>query len=136
MWQDRLELERGNLARADGRYAEACAHLHGALRRIHRRGEGALLRSAVCLAGLLEVARGAPARGVTLLAAGAAGEGPIGTVHMPEVRAEAPGSLEQARQALGEVAYRVAWAAGQAMTLEQAVAEALADVPTPDTEPT
>ena len=73
----------------------------------------------------LEVARGAPARGVTLLGAGADGEGLIGTVHVPEVRAEAPGFLERARQTLGEAAYAAAWAEGQAMTLEQAVAYAL-----------
>ena len=122
---DLLALERGNLARAEGRHDEARAHLHGALRRLHRRGEGALLRSAVCLAGLAEVARGAPARGVTLLGAGAGAAGLLGTVHMPEVRAEAPVVLEQARQALGEAAYAAAWAQGQAMPLEQAVAYAL-----------
>ena len=85
----------------------------------------------MCLAGLLEVARGAPARGVTLLGAGAGGEGLIGTVHVPDVRAEAPGFLEQARAALGEAGYAAAWAAGQAMTLEQAVAYALEDAPPP-----
>ncbi len=35
----------------------------------------------------------------------------------------------QARAALGEAAAAAAWAEGQAMSLEQAVAEALADVP-------
>jgi hypothetical protein len=110
-------------------WPEARAHLLGALRRIHRRGEGGLLRSAVCLSGMLEIARGAPERGVTLLAACARGAGPLGTVHMPEVRAEAPIFLEQARQALGEDAYAAAWAEGQAITLEQAVAYALGDGP-------
>ena len=128
-WQDLLALERGSLARAEGRHAAARAHLHGALRRLHRRGEGALLRSAVCLAGLAEVARGAPARGVTLLAAGAHGEGPLGTVHVPQVRAEAPGFLEQARAALGAAGYAAAWAAGRAMPQEQAVADALEEAP-------
>jgi hypothetical protein len=127
--EDLLALERGSLARAEGRHAAAGAHLHGALRRLHRRGEGALLRSAVGLAGFLEIARGQDVRGVTLLGACARGEGPLGTVHMPEVRAEAPGFLERARQALGEAAYGAAWAAGQAMTLEQAVAYALEDAP-------
>ena len=126
---DALALERANLARAEGRHGEARAQLHGALRRIHRRDEGALLRSAVCLAGFLEIARGAPARGVPLLAACARGEGPLGTVHMPEVRVEAPLFLEQARQTLGQDAYAGAWAEGLAMTLEQAVACALEDGP-------
>src|SRR5262249_31857099 len=129
--RDLLALARGGLARAEGRAAEARAHLHGALRRIHRRGEGALLLSAACLAGTLEIARGAPARGVTLLAAGAAagGEGPIGIISVPEVRVEAPDFLARARQTLGEAAYEAAWATGRAMTPEQAVAYALADPP-------
>ena len=131
-WQDLPALERGNLARAEGRHAEARTHLHGALRRLHRRGEGALLRSAVCMVGLAEVARGAPARGATLLGAGAGadGAGVIGTVHVPQVRAEAPGFLERARQALGGAGYAAAWTAGRAMTLEQAVTYALEDAPT------
>ena len=62
--------------------------------------------------------------------AGAGAEGLIGTVHMPDVRAEAPGFLERARAALGDTAYAAAWAAGQAVTLEQAVADALEDAPT------
>ena len=77
------------------------------------------------MAGMLEIARGAAARGVTLIAACARGEGPIGNVHMPDARVEAPDFLEQARQTLGEAGYAAAWAAGQAMTLEQAVAYAL-----------
>jgi hypothetical protein len=131
-WPDQLALERGNLARAEGRYAAAGAHLHDALRRLHRRGEGTRLRSAVCLAGFLAVARGQAARGVTLLAACARSEGPLGTVHMPAVRAEAPGFLERARQALGEAAYGAAWAEGQAMTLDEAVAYALEEAPDAD----
>ncbi len=69
----------------------------------------------------------AAARGVTLLAAGARSAGPIGTVHMPEVRAEAPGVLERGRQALGAGGYVAAWAAGQAMRLDEAVAYARED---------
>jgi hypothetical protein len=127
--QDLVALELGSLARAEGRFDAARTHLRGALRRIRRRGEGGLLRSAACLAGLLEIARGAPARGVTLIAAGARGEGPLGTIHMPEVRAEVPGALAQARQTLGAPAFAAAWAAGQALSLEEAVAEALEDTP-------
>ena len=67
--RDLVALALGCTARAEGRHAEARAHTHGALRRLQRRGEGALLRSAACLAGLLEIARGAPAREVTVLAA-------------------------------------------------------------------
>jgi hypothetical protein len=55
---------------------------------------------------------------------GAGRAGPIGTVHISEVRVEAPVYLERTRAALGETA-STAWAAGRAMPLEQAVAHAL-----------
>ena len=121
----------GNLARAEGRYEEARTLLHAQLRSLLRVGEVAVLADVAGMAGMLEVARGAPRRGVTILAAcaGFGGAGPIGTVHIPEVRVEAPGYLERARAALGETAYAAAWAAGEAMTLEQAVAYALEAAP-------
>jgi ABC-type branched-subunit amino acid transport system substrate-binding protein len=68
-------------------------------------------------------------RGVTPLGAGAVGEGLIGTVHVPQVRAEASGFLERARGAMGTPAYAAAWAAGRAMPLAQAIASALEDAP-------
>ena len=127
--QDLLALELGSLARAEGRHAEARAHLHGALRRLHRRGEGALLRSAVCLAGL---AGGRPRR------ARAGGDPPRRRrrrrgPHRHRARAgrarRGPGLPGAGAPALGEAGYAAAWAAGQAMTLEQAVAYALEDAP-------
>jgi hypothetical protein len=48
---------------------------------------------------------------------------------MPDVRAEAPGFLERARQTLGGAAFDAAGAAGRAMPLPQAVAFALEDAP-------
>jgi tetratricopeptide (TPR) repeat protein len=121
----------GNLARAEGRYEEARTLLHAQLRPLLRVGDVVHLAEVAGMAGVLEVARGAPRRGVTLLAAcaGFGGGGPIGTVHTPEVRVEAPGYLERARAALGETAYAAAWAAGKAMTLEEAVAYALEAAP-------
>jgi non-specific serine/threonine protein kinase len=123
---DTVSLALGCIARAEGHYDDARSLIHGALRHIHQRGEGAWLRSAMCMAGMLEIARGETARGVVTIAACDRGEGPIGTIHVPDVRAEVPGFLEQARQTLGESAYAAAWAAGQTMTLEQAIAHALA----------
>jgi hypothetical protein len=66
---------------------------------------------------------------VTILAAGAGGEGPFGTLHVPDVRAEAPGFPERSRQSLGEVAFEAAWAEGQAMAPDEAVADALEEAP-------
>ena len=58
------------------------------------------------MAGLLAIAAGDAARGVALVAACAPPAGPIGTVHVPELRVEAPAFLERARAALGEAALR------------------------------
>jgi DNA-binding NarL/FixJ family response regulator len=47
-------------------------------------------------------------------------------MHAPEVEADHEAAVAAARAALGEAAFAAAWAAGQAMTPEQAAAEALA----------
>jgi len=57
--RDLLALERGSQARAEGRHAAARTLTHDAQQALRRRGEGGLLRAAVGLAGLLEVAHGA-----------------------------------------------------------------------------
>jgi hypothetical protein len=49
-------------------------------------------------------------------------------IYCPRERSEHQAALEEARQALGEEAFAAYWKAGQAMTLEQALAEAKADV--------
>jgi hypothetical protein len=103
--------------------------LHAQLRNLLRVGAAAALGDVAGRAGMLEVARGEPRRGVTILAAGAGGGGPIGTVHIQEVRVEAPEHLERARAALSEPAYAAAWAEGRAMTLEQAVQLAIEPAP-------
>ena len=118
-----------NLARDEGRFAEAHRLLAHSLADLRRLGEVGQLPAPTGMAGLLAIAAGDAARGVALVAAGAPPAGPIGTVHVPELRVEAPRFLEQARLALGAADYAVAWATGQAMTLEQAVACALADAP-------
>ena len=74
--------------------------------------------------GICHIATGAHARGVSLIALASNVEGPIGTIHMPDVRIEAPLYLRVARSALGEATYTSAWAEGEAMTLDQAVRDA------------
>jgi hypothetical protein len=49
-------------------------------------------------------------------------EGPIGIVHMSDIRVEVPIYLEQARTAPGEMAFVAAWAEGKAMTVDEASA--------------
>ena len=50
-------------------------------------------------------------------------------MHLPYLWAELEAALATARQALGDAAFQQACAAGQAMTPEQAVADALEEAP-------
>jgi non-specific serine/threonine protein kinase len=116
-------LALANLARAEGRFEEALGSIAGLLRDLRPRAEFGLLE-AIAMVGICHIAAGAHARGVSLIAFAANVEGPIGTVHMPDVRIEAPIHLRFARSALGEAAYTSAWAEGEGMTLDQAVRDA------------
>ena len=110
-----------NLARDEGRLDEARRLLAQSLEDLRRLGEVGQLSAPTCMAGLLDIAAGDAARGVALLAACAPPAGPIGTVHVPELRVEAPVFLERARAALGDAAYAAAWARGRRLTLQEAV---------------
>jgi hypothetical protein len=72
-------------------------------------------------------ARGQPARAVRL--AGAASAAAAGRPLQPTDQATPEGGLARARTALTAAALAAAWTAGQAMTLEQAVAAALEEAP-------
>jgi tetratricopeptide (TPR) repeat protein len=80
---------------------------------------------AACLEGLAEVAgaQGHPQRAAQLF--GAAERLRDGTPMPPADRPERDRSVAAVRAALGEVAFAAAWAAGRAMSLDQAVVHAL-----------
>jgi predicted ATPase/DNA-binding CsgD family transcriptional regulator len=120
-----------NMARDEGRFDEARRLLVQSLDDLLRQGEVGQLSNPTCMAGLLDMAAGRLARGVTVVAACAPPAGPIGTVHVPEVRLEAPLFLERARAALGHASYEAAWAHGQSMTHREAVELALAESAAP-----
>jgi predicted ATPase/DNA-binding CsgD family transcriptional regulator len=120
-----------NLARDEGRFDEARCLLALSLEDLRRDGEAGQLWAPACMAGLLAIAAGGAARGVALLAAFASPTGLIGTVHVPELRVEAPQFLERARAALGEAAYQAAWARGRGLTLQEAVDLALVPIAPP-----
>jgi predicted ATPase/DNA-binding NarL/FixJ family response regulator len=108
--------DRGELSRATALYAEALA-----LRWDH----GDKISVAGCLRGLALVAALARQyeRAVRLFGAAAALRAAIGA---EEVRsASDAGALAEARQALGDPAFGRAWSVGRALTLPDAVAEAL-----------
>jgi non-specific serine/threonine protein kinase len=116
-----------NLARDEGRPDEARRLLVQSLDDLRRLGEVGQLLAPTAMAGLLAIAAGDPACGVTIIAACAAPTGIIGTVHVPELRVEAPVFLARARASLGDTAYEAAWARGRGLTLQEAVDLALAE---------
>ena len=115
-----------NLARDEGRPDEARRLLAQSLADLRRHGEVGPLTDPSGMAGLLAFAAGDAARGVGLLAACAPPAGPIGTVHVPELRVEAPRFLERARATLGDAAYAAAWTRGRGLPLQEAIDLALA----------
>ena len=83
---------------------------------------------ASCLEGMTAIREPEerPRQVVRLFGAAAAIRAIVGIPLFPEERIAYDRALAAARVQLGEAAYAAAWAAGQALTLEQAIAEALA----------
>jgi predicted ATPase/class 3 adenylate cyclase len=116
-----------DLARAEERFGEARATFVEGLALHHERGDQVSTAEYVCWLGLVAIDQGNLARGVRLLGAGAVVNRLFGTIHEPDLRLGARTGLAGARAVLGEGPFAAAWAEGQAMTLEQAVAYALED---------
>jgi non-specific serine/threonine protein kinase len=131
MWPGvvRSHLMLGLVARLQGDYRRARAHLREALTAADRIGErGIVARTIYELAGLSAVLnqprRAARLFGATVRRLDGAADG------IPLDRGQAARyehDLAVARAALGQAAFAAAWAAGEALTLEEAVAEALAE---------
>jgi len=115
-----LERIRGDLAAARG-HGRACI---AAAQEIGDRG---LVAAALAFFGDLELQAGRDERGVRLLGAESAWRAALGARRFVSFwRWPAP-KAEEARARMGEEAFARTWAAGERLTLEQAVAEALAD---------
>jgi predicted ATPase/class 3 adenylate cyclase len=114
----RVALEQGRVALAGTRLREGLALLRD-LR------DGYLIALALASFALEAAAQGRAARAVRLAGAAEALADAIGTPLPPPVTAPVQRWLAPARQALNEEVQAAAWAAGQAMSLEQAVADAL-----------
>jgi non-specific serine/threonine protein kinase len=120
----------GWVARKRGEVAQAKALLHEALALFRELGdprrcaEG--LEELAATAGVAEPA-GQGERAARLLGAAAAVRETLGAPPPPEERAETEQGVAAARAALGEERWAAAFAAGQALTLEQAIAEALGE---------
>jgi non-specific serine/threonine protein kinase len=115
-----VALRQGEVARAEALGREALA-LYWEL--------GDPRRCAVGLEGLASAAgmAGLGVRAARLLGAAAAVREALGTPQPPQEREEVEQATDEARSSLGEAAWAAALAAGRALTLEQAVAEALGD---------
>jgi hypothetical protein len=120
--------EHGDCGQVAGLYRESLALY---------RTVGDKVGVALALDGLAEVAclQGSSQRAARLYGAAAALRDAIGAPRPPEERLDYEHDVAALRTALGDDAFTAAWAAGRALPLEQAIAEALADAnPTQSTE--
>jgi hypothetical protein len=131
------------LARADGDRARARALLRESFTLLGESGHAAEVAQGLYRCGDRAVRAGEAARGVRLIGAAVAlhppladGLEPGGIAEIVTTEGLATGAiLDAARAALGEPAVALAWADGQALTAEPAVAEALAWAGGPDGAP-
>jgi hypothetical protein len=115
--------EEGDLARAGSLYRESLALLCDL-------GDRHAMDSVLESLGVLAMSENDPAaatRAVGLLAAAQALRDAVGTALPLSDRVEFEQHVSRARTLLGEDRFAAAWSEGQRMTLEQAVAYALAD---------
>jgi predicted ATPase len=116
----------GQVARLGGRFEDAAGHYREALRFGHELGDAASLTEPLQGLAAVAIAMGRAERGVRLLGANAAIRERLGGGPPPEwLRLGDP--LGDARKLLAEDAFQTAWQAGLAMSVDDAVAEALAD---------
>jgi non-specific serine/threonine protein kinase len=94
------------------------------------------VNQALGLLGSVAAVQRQPERAARLIGAAAGFYETSGTRAIPLAEALFAEGIELALQALGEVAFATAWAAGRAMSSEEAIAEALAVEIAPDAPPT
>lgn len=118
----------GETALGQGRLEEAAGWLHQAMAASHTLSDQASI--AWCLAGLGSVAAldEEPERAARLWGAAEKQRQTIGCRPAPGARATYERAMAAARTQLGEQSFAAAWERGRALTLEQAIAEALAPV--------
>jgi predicted ATPase/DNA-binding CsgD family transcriptional regulator/DNA-binding XRE family transcriptional regulator len=116
----------GMATAGQSRYDEANAHHKHALSIFHEVGDRYFM--GVCFIGLAQVAMagGRPRDAVCLLAADSAMMTGMGAPRWPSVRPYIQQTLDQARLALSDSVFEQAWSAGEALTVDQAVALGMA----------
>ena len=112
------------VARLQGRLADAADHYRQSMTLLHELGDAASLTEPMQGLAGIAVATGDPERGVRLLGANAAIREKIGGGPPPEwLRLGDP--LGEAKAVLSDEAYQASWSAGQAMSVDDAVSDAL-----------
>jgi tetratricopeptide (TPR) repeat protein len=116
----------GDVLRRMGESSAAQTHYARALRMLHAVGHAEISHRALC--GLAELAAeaGEPARTLCLASVSGALSALTGVQPSPPMRTQMEQVEAAAREVLSPEAQAAAWAAGQAMPLEQVIAEALA----------
>jgi hypothetical protein len=126
----------GEISRREGDLARARGLIHATLSDMRSLGDVGSVQQALVAAAAVEIDSNQPAVAVRLLAAVYGVWRRAGFVRpFVYIRILHEQHLASARTALSAEAFAAAWAEGQAMTLEQAVAYAIADNSPPD-EPT
>jgi tetratricopeptide (TPR) repeat protein len=116
----------GTVAARQGEWAVARGHLARSLAAWHQAGEDREILLALEGMASVEAAEGRPERGARLLgAADALRETNVMPPRSPSEQDEYERALASARVGLDEAEFAVAWGAGRALDLGQAVAEAL-----------
>jgi hypothetical protein len=118
---------QGWLARSEGDNGGARALVYEALRLLQDTAHQGGIASCLLLSGILAVEDGAVRRGACRLARAGVDRGnyEARVVLLPQDREVGDQSIRTARASLGDDEFARAWAEGQAMTLEQAIAYAL-----------
>jgi hypothetical protein len=119
----------GRVARLAGDYAEARVLYVESLSTVKDLGDRNGLAGMLVELGGLAASEGQAARSARLFGAAAAVRAAIGSVMPPILRDQYERDMAAAQAALGEAAFEAAWAAGQALSLDMVVAEALTDQP-------
>lgn len=119
----------GDVYRLQGDYARARATLGEALLLLRDVGSGRHVCSTLVACAALELSEGFLARGVALSVAAMVNYPALRSSLMPDELADWDALVDVARRQLGDAAFGEAWASGEGMALEQAIALAV-DSPT------
>jgi predicted ATPase/DNA-binding CsgD family transcriptional regulator len=116
----------GDAARDQGDHARAAEHYRASLALARTFGDKRTIAEAVDGLAIAALAAGQPTRATRLLAAAHRLCEATGITRIPYDRTAHERGMAEARAALGPAVFAAAWAAGTALSLDQAVAEALA----------